>query len=343
MGSSSGVVDLGTLPDVNVTAQAPTAQTPPTPTTVTAPTQASGSFVARIISLVIQLGTGSFGNSGSNTLTLGPIGNAGTQPYNSLRCVVQIQAASAPFPGLAIVQVWGLSLDTINQLSIAGLIWGSRGNYVAIQAGDSVNGLTTIFTGEIVQAYQRANQPEMPLVIVLNPAYGIQLTPANPTTFSGPTNGVTALTAALKPTKFVLENNGVSAILSNPYFHGSAWDQVKAITAAMGAVGYLDSAKSVYAIWPQNGNRTGGNTPLISPQTGMIGYPEFQQRLIRVRTLFDPHASLSVGHEIQVESQLKAANGTWPISTITHDISAQLADGPWETSIVAVRNTTPGS
>lgn len=332
----SGTVDLGTLPDVNVTAKAPT------PVTVPAQTQSGGSFVERIITLVIQLGTGSFGNSGSNTLTLGPIGNTATQPYNGLRCVVQIQYATAPFPGLAIVQVWGLTLSQINQLTIAGTLFNGRKNLIAVQAGDAVNGMTTVFNGEIWQAYPRASQPDMPFVMLANPANGIQLTPANPTTFSGPTNGVTALSTALQGTGYTLENNGVAAVLSNPYFHGSAWDQVKAITSAMGCYGYLDSAKGVYAIWPLNGARTGGNVPLISPSTGMIGYPEFQQTQIRVRKLYDPRVPLTIGNKIQVQSEFQAATGTWTIAQVTHDISAQLADGPWETAILA-NNGVQGS
>ncbi len=328
--NTPGVTDLGQLPDVNVTAKAPM------PTTVTAPTQASGSFVERIITLVIQLGTGPFGNTGSNTLTLGPIGNTATQPYNSLQCVVQIQNATAPFPGQAIIQVWGLTLSQINQLTVAGILYSNRNNLVAIQAGDAVTGMTTIFNGQIYDAYPQASQPDMPFVIVANPANAIQLTPAHPVTFNGPTDGVTALAAALAPTKFTLENNGVSAILSNPYFHGSAWDQVKAITSAMGCVGYLNLQKGVYAIWPQNGSRSAGNIPLISPATGMIGYPEFRQVLVKVRTLFNPHVSLTIGNQFRVQSQFTAASGTWTIYSITHDISAQLPDGPWETTLVGV-------
>ena len=333
MGSPApaGTVDLGTLPDVDVTAKAPT------PTTVTAPTQASGSFVERIITLVIQLKQGTvFKGTGYNTLTLGPIGNTATQPYNSLQCVVQIQNATAPFPGQAIIQVWGLTLSQINQLTTAGLLWSNRGNLIAVQAGDAVSGMTTIFNGQIIEAYPRASQPDMPFVIAAIPSYGIQLTPANPTTFNGPTNGVTVLAAALQGTGYTLENNGVSAILSNPYFHGSAWDQVKAITSAMGCYGYLDSAKGVYAIWPQNGNRSAGNMPMISPQTGMIGYPEFQQTLIHVKKLFDPRTPLTIGNQFRVQNEFTAANGTWTIYSITHDISAQLPDGPWETSISGV-------
>lgn len=311
---------------------------------VTAPPPAgSSSFVERIITLVIQLGTGPFGNSGSNTITIGPIGGgAATQPYNSLRSVVRIEYASAPFPGLAIVQVFGLTLSQMNQLTIAGTLYDGRKNLISVQAGDSVAGMTTIFNGEIWQAYPRATQPDMAFVMIANPANGPQLTPAQPVSFKGSTNGAAVLTAALAPTGYALENNGVTAILSNPYFHGSAWDQIKAITSAMNAVGYLDSAKMVYAIWPQNGSRSAGSTPLIAPSTGMIGYPEFQQTQIRLQKLFDPRVPLTVGNKIQVQSEFVAANGTWTIKSVTHDISAQLEDGPWETSIMAV-NGVAGS
>lgn len=289
-------------------------------------------YAERIISLTIQLQTGKvFEGTGFNTITLGPIGS---KPYSNLRCVVQIQNASAPFPGFASVRIFGLTLSQINQLTIAGILFDGRRNQISIQAGDSIAGLTTIFTGEIWQAYPQANQPEMAFLMLANPANNIQLAPAQSTTFTGSIAGSTVLSQVLKSTGLTLENNGVTAVISNPHFAGSAWDQINQLVQAMGCFGFLDAAKGVYAIWPKNGSRS-GQTSMISPATGMIGYPEFQQTQIRVRKLFDPTATLTVGNKIQVQSEFKAATGTWTIYQFQHDIAAQMPDGPWETAILA--------
>jgi hypothetical protein len=41
-------------------------------------------------------------------------------------------------------------------------------------------------------------------------------------------------------------------------------------------------------IWPKTGGSPTGNAVVFSPETGMIGYPEFEQNRIRVRTVFAP-------------------------------------------------------
>jgi hypothetical protein len=92
---------------------------------------ASPAFTERQIKLTIQLGTGTFGESSSNTLGIGPISN---QLYQGLRCSAIIQNAPTPFPGTAIITVWGLSLSHINQLTIAGLTFdGYRQNKIVMR------------------------------------------------------------------------------------------------------------------------------------------------------------------------------------------------------------------
>jgi hypothetical protein len=92
--------------------------------------------------------------------------------------------------------------------------------------------------------------------------------------------------------------------------------------------------KKTVAIWPRDGSRS-GDAPLVSPETGMIGYPEFQQAAVSVRTLFNPE--IVIGKPIEVKSQLPAANGRWSVFGAAHHLAAQLPDGPWETTATGSR------
>jgi hypothetical protein len=259
-----------------------------------------------------------------------------------LRCQVIIQNAPTPFPGTAVITVWGLSLSFMNQLTIAGLLFDGRENKIVIEAGDSVSGLAQIYAGTIWQAYPQASQPDMAFIMLANPANSLQLVPFAPTSFKGTVDGAAVLNQIAQKNGLTLENNGgVSAVLSNPYFYGSAWDQIKACVDAINCYGHLDINKSNFAIWPKKGNRGNTSIPMFSPGTGMIGYPEFQQAQITVRSLFDTSVTILPGHRFQVKSQFTAANGFWTADTrVETHISAGMPDGPWE--IVVVGNRIPG-
>src|SRR4051812_13505817 len=105
-------------------------------------------YAERAITLTFQLGKGDFGGSGFNTLTLA-----------GLRVEAQIQKVVAPATGQAFMRIYGLTLDHMNQLSRAGLVYQAReNNRVRVDAGDTKSGMTTIFNGIIVEAYPDMKQ-----------------------------------------------------------------------------------------------------------------------------------------------------------------------------------------
>jgi hypothetical protein len=284
-------------------------------------------YAVRAIDLTFQLGKGNFGAAGVDQIKL-----------SGLRCEVNLTKAQAPTPGgLATIRMYGLSLDHINSLTKAGLNWDGRKNLVLIEAGDTTSGvMTAIYNGNVVEAYPDfRNMPNVSFVVVANPGAIIQLKPAMPSSFTGATDVATALSSMAKQAGYTLENNGVSVQLASPYFPGTIWQQILSCVKAANIFAHLDSVTGTLAIWPKTGNRNGET--IISPATGMIGYPEFQRNRIKVRTLFDPSikAPPSVGKQIVVQSELTAANGKWVVNTIDYNLSSQTPGGPWEMTIIA--------
>ena len=281
-------------------------------------------YAERAITLTFQLGKGDFGGSGANTLTIA-----------GLRAVVHVEYVILPSTGMAVIRVYGMTLDHMNALSQAGLVYAARRNYVAVQAGDAQSGMTTVFNGTIIEAYPDMREmPNTAFFIRASPSQVIQLKPVAPVSFSGATPVPTALNSILKGTGFTLENGGVNTVLASPYFPGAAWAQILSCVRAANCFAHLDPVKKVLAIWPKDGSRS-GSTPEIGPDTGMIGYPEFQANQIRVRARFDPAIRSSVGQKIKINSQLQAANGEFVVVNMTLDLASQMPDGPWEAAIEA--------
>lgn len=284
-------------------------------------------YAVRAIDVDFALGTGSFGASGQTKLSL-----------SGLRCSVLIEHAQIPDPGPnAVARIYGMTLDHMNQLSKAGLFWDTRQNEMQISAGDSLTGMTTVFRGVIQEAYPEfISMPNTAFFVRASPGPIMQLKPVEPLSYPGAVDAATALGAMAKNAGLTLENNGVAVQLASPYFAGTTFDQIVAAMRAANVYGTIDSVSGVLAIWPKTGSRS--DMVAISAATGMIGYPQFAQAQVSVRTLFTPQVrqlTKGPGQKIQIQSQLGAANGTFVTSEVSLRLESQKPGGDWEMNITA--------
>ena len=301
------------LPDVNVAAPDPTQNTGST-----AP------YAKRIIQLTFTLagsGSNSGGGAGGNTLTI-----------SGLRTFVTIVMASFPGGAVATIRVFGMTLSHINLLTKAGTSFiTNAGNKISVAAGDVGGAISTIFTGIIKEAKPTFNNmPDCAFVVEAISIEDLVMTVTPPVTFPGQVTVEQALTQVLKPVGVTLKNNGVNVTLQSPYFPGGVWQQVSKIVQAANCAAAYDGTSKTFTISPKYGAATAENPAVISPATGMIGYPEFETAFIRVRTLFVPGVLVKAQSVIKVVSQLTAANGMWNAFEVTYNISAEAPGGPWE-------------
>jgi hypothetical protein len=286
-------------------------------------------FTEKLLRFTFQLGTGTFTGTNANTVTL-----------EGLRATAQISfnTSTASMPGgvLAIAVIFGLTLSQINQLTVAGLNYKAMSggglvgaNSMLIEANDGISGYTTIFSGSIMEATpQFSRQPQVAFVISATSTHEIALKPVAPNTFKGSADVADIMKSLAQTAGLTLENNGVSVKLSNPYFWGGIVEQITACAKAANINSHIDPVAKVLAIWPKNGSRM-GSAITISPSSESINYPEFQRLYIRIRTLFNP--AIKIGLNMQVQSQLTAANGLWNILQADHFLSSKLPDGDWYT------------
>jgi hypothetical protein len=298
----------------------------------------SGSFIERLLTFEISLGKGAFGESGSTTVNL-----------SGYRAVVSIVKHGSGGFGQAEIRIFGLDLNIMNQVSTLGssyLVGNQRRNQVIVSAGDAVNGMAQVFSGTIVMTRSEfAGSPDVSFVILAQTAFYFAMKPVTPLSFSGSVNVSTIMSNIAAQIGIPFENNGVSVILNNPYLPGTAHQQAAAAARAAHINWTIDSETGPLAIW-NKGQSRGGQIPLYSPQTGMIGYPSYTQFGITVRAIYTPGNDPFMGGQVQVQSSLQPATGKWIVYAATYELSSQMPGGDWSMTLSCqglVQNATYGA
>jgi hypothetical protein len=286
----------------------------------------SGSFVRRVIKITITLGTGNFGTTGANQLTI-----------QGLRVLADIKATGGPAFTQASIRVFGMKQADMNQLTV--LSFGVKAivrNTIKVEADGA-----TVFEGDILNAwadYQSA--PDVPMLIDAQSAFFAQVAPTAPASVNGSADVAVMLQSIAIKMGLTFENNGVTARLGNPYLPGTLVDQAKAIAKAASVDLYID--RGIMAICPKGGPRKAGEVPLISPATGLLGYPTFDRMGVTFGCIFNP--AIQFGGRVQVDTQVVQARGTWKVTGLTHTLESEKQGGQWtsqvkctETGLVAVR------
>lgn len=268
----------------------------------------------RKINVTFALGQGTFGESGFDVVTL-----------TDLRCQVDIAKAGGVFRGALHLRMWGLTLDRMMQLSKVGrLATSTQLNTISVDVGDD-NGMSTVFQGSIFQAWPDfAWMPDSAFDVQASAGWFEAIKPVPPTSYKGSVDVAVIMASLAEQMNLGFESNGVSVLLSNPYLPGTAWNQVVAAGKAADINFTIDGG--VLAIWPRAGARV-GPPAIVSPDTGLVGYPQFNATGLTLRTLFNP--AIRFGSTIQVQSELKPACGTWRVNQIAYNLSSEMPNGPW--------------
>jgi hypothetical protein len=302
-------------------------------------TQSSGTgpaYAQRALDISLTLGEGQFGQSGSNTIKM-----------SGLRVIATVQKSGLPSFDRAEIRVYGVQPAVMNAASVQNvpLTQFRPNNDVLLEAGTIGGSMQTVFQGPIGFGWQVLDGAESFFQIVAwSGARGAAMTPpAQPLSVQGSTNVAQVMASLAKSAGFNFQNDGVDVTLASTYFPGTLTDQIFNLARAADINAYIDSSTSpnTLVIWPKLMTRS-GNAPLLSPETGLIGYPKFYDQGAQFRCLFNPNIRL--GAPIQVQSSLPPASGQWMvIGPLTHNISAQQPNGPWFTDLSCARTLVPAA
>ena len=307
------------------------------------------SFVQRLLSISVQLAPNTQTNQPNQFLESG----TDVVILSGSRTSVKIENSGSAANSRATIKIWGMTPSLMNQLSTLGLVVNLvPKNQITVQAGDDVSGMATVFTGTIWNSYgDYEAMPDVPFIFTCLQSGADVVISAPPSSFRGAADVATMMSGFARQINMGFENNGVSSTLYNQYFSGSVRTQInKCAKAANINVGVVNG--NTLAIWPKGGNRNTSNVPVISSQTGMVGYPAFTQQGIIVKTLFSP--LIAVGGLFQIESSLLSgisavqqqlqSGGSpipksslfpsqWAVNKLDLDLESLLPKGQWLSTI----------
>lgn len=299
-------------------------------------------FLVRRLSATFKLGTGNFGQGPAESDTV-------ALPNHRLSCT--IVKNGLPGYNSAELRIFGMTRSTMNKLSTLGMprIY-DRKNTIEISAGDDRAGMALVYSGIIKECW--IDFDGMPDVFLNVQSYaGLidRMKPVPPTSYPGSADVATIMAGLAERMGRKFENSGVVGVtLASPYFPGTALEQAMACARAaninIAAEGEGDSG--VLAIWPKNGSRN-GSIPLISPSSGLVGYPGYCDTGITFRTLFNP--SLVFGGKVKIEEapapvgDTSPVNGEWIVNGLSYDLSSETAGGPWFCNCKAYRFGNPAT
>ena len=284
-------------------------------------------FVERVLTVEISLGGGkSFA---------GVVPPSDTVTLSRLRCSVRITHAGGASYGEADIRLWGLTRSHLNQLSAfqQGVML-LRNNTVTVYAGDQ-DKQAVAFQGLITNAWaDLTGSPDAALQInAIHAVTLAALSPTDPLTFPGATPVATIMEKIAGTMGLGFYNNEVTAVLAYPYLPGTPREQAQRVADAANCEWYI--LDGVLTIWPRSFGSGRAVDQVIATRTGMIGYPAYNGVGVVVNTLYNP--TLQLGSEVQVESDLTAASGSYIIrNEIAHHLESKVPGGAWFSQFVGV-------
>jgi len=289
------------------------------------------SFLKRELTVTLKLKQGFFKEDQSDSVTL-----------TGHRVSLVINSPGGQSTGNAHCVIYGMSKSLMNQLTAIGAVNNQNiGNQISIEAitidSEGKKSQNTAYFGTIQASWADfTNQPDVMLQVVSTGGLILDIKPVSPTSFEGNTSVVDVASELAKEGGLTLINHGVSGQLNDPYYEGSTLTKIRKLALAANIKFDLNEVDNTLNIYPQDG-LIDGDIPLISPKTGLIGYPAFSQNGIIVKSLYNP--VIRNNTRVKLESSLEQANGEFGAYDVTHTLEAYnpQGGGAWFTEFRAFR------
>ena len=278
-------------------------------------------FSVKTVRITIQLRKGEF-DGGGNTVII-----------EGLPVSVTVTKQGGEAKNKASVTVDNLKLETATQLTtLAFKRLETYNNVIQIDAGSQGAELSTIFIGEITSAVPVMSDSKLSLKIEALAGYYPALIPSTPTSVQENTTVEKLMKQFADEAGYSFENKGITASVANSVFVGSPVEKAKTLARQADVDLLIDDNK--FTIQPFEAPKD-GQIPLLSKNTGLIGYPSFSNEGINCKSVFND--KLKVGSYFKLESILPHASGEWQITKVEHRLEAYTPNsGTWESDVTGV-------
>lgn len=267
------------------------------------------------VNVSISLANGSFGDSGGNTANL-----------SGYRVSCAIETFDGYKNSTAKIAIYGLPLSMMNQLTTLGsqlYLQTHTQNGLQIFAGTAGGVMSQVFQGNIFNVWVDVESaPEVCLRLEASPGAFYNAMPQTPLSFKGATPAATVAKQIAGYLGLKLINNGVTAVLSNPYFSSDAISMLQRL-AEHANFGYsIDRGNLTITAAGKNS----GKTITITPPE-MVKSPQFTSNQLIVKTKFNPN--INVHDIIQITSMLTSASGQWDVFKKAYELEGLVPHGKW--------------
>lgn len=268
---------------------------------------------------VITLGIGKFGSSNNDRVIL-----------QGFRAIADIDKAGGMMMGTLKAKIYGVKQADMNIITT--LQWKPQTwipNTVEVFAIDGT-AETLIFAGNIVNAWaDYQSMPDVFLHIQAQAAFFNALKPVPPRSFKGPIDVPSVMAQIAADLGYTFENNGVTAQLTDIYLPNTGLEQAKDLARMVRCGFYLDD--KILAITPSPSIPRKALIPVISPSSGLIGYPTFDGVGVNFQAMFNP--GVTFGGTIKLETDVQQAAGEWIVTSVAHRLESEKPGGAWFSTI----------
>lgn len=278
------------------------------------------------------------------TLILGGAGqvfpgtNSNRLTITGLRMSAQVLQVARLAATLSL-KIWGMKPDFMNALTVA---WAIPpivlDNVVIVEAKDNNDpdpeqGWTQIFSGTITEAQPEYRaQPNVYFALQASCGYFQKIEPTKPTSYTETVDiGFVASDLAARM-GFAWQDGGANAVLAGPlYLHGTLFEQLAQACVAAKADFYVFN--NTILTCKSGQPRTTEPAVVLTPSTGLFGYPVFGRDGLTVSALYQPAFSCGVPIEIK-DSLTPHANGRWFPRAMTIQLESNLPGGKWDATMM---------
>ncbi|WP_272683278.1 baseplate hub protein [Providencia sp. PROV156] len=238
----------------------------------------------------------------------------------------------APSPS-ARVRVYGLPIETMSKL--LRIKWRevtALKNSITIEAGEQGGDLVTVFKGGITFAYpDLAEAPNVSLVITAQTAVLENMQSTAAESYEGPQDVINIMGNICQRMGYTLEGNGVSQKLDNVYLCNSDIKKIQWLAESANLDLYIESNHIAVT---NKGQPRKIKIPVISPETGLIGYPTPTMQGIQFQCFYDP--LVRFGGLVRInDSLIDICNGDWLIYGVRAMLETESDSARWFMDVAA--------
>ncbi|MBE8596879.1 hypothetical protein IQ209_10225 [Xenorhabdus sp. BG5] len=253
-----------------------------------------------------------------------------------LRISAEINYGNGAISPYARIKAYGLPIEMMEKLLRKKWnVLKALKNTVTIEAGEEGEELSQVFKGGITFAYPDfGDVPNASLVIESQTAVLDKMAGADAESYKGEYDVATMIETICKRMGYTFESNDVSVKLSNPYLNGTEIEKIRQLAHAANLELYIEN-KNI-AVTYKDAPRRALKIPVISPETGLIGYPTPSEIGIEFKCFYDP--LIRFGGIVRItDSLINICNGDWLIYGIRIVLETEQESAQWAMEVSATR------